>query len=107
MAMTTRRNRNVISGAVGLLIVISLISVGIEASFGAYDGGYELRGTFAAAGQGLLSGSDVRIRGVNVGEVSNIRLVDNRALIRIRIEDGTQIPESEIGRASCRERECQ
>src|SRR3546814_5192917 len=79
----------------------------LEASFGAYDGGYELRGTFAAAGQGLLSGSDVRIRGVNVGEVSNIRLVDNRALIRIRIEDGTQIPESEIGRASCRERECQ
>src|SRR3546814_650383 len=94
MAMTTRRNRNVISGAVGLLIVISLISVGIKASFGAYDGGYELRGTFAAAGQGLLSGSDVKIRGVNVGEVSNIRLVDNRALIRIRIEDGTQIPES-------------
>jgi phospholipid/cholesterol/gamma-HCH transport system substrate-binding protein len=94
MAMTTERNRNVISGAVGLLIVISLISVGIKASFGAYDGGYELRGTFAAAGQGLLSGSDVKIRGVNVGEVSNIRLVDNRALIRIRIEDGTQIPES-------------
>ncbi|MFP5576978.1 MAG: MlaD family protein [Acidimicrobiia bacterium] len=94
MPMTTERNRNVISGAVGLLIVISLITVGIKASFGAYDGGYELRGTFAAAGQGLLSGSDVKIRGVNVGEVSSIRLVDNRALIRIRIEDGTQIPEA-------------
>ena len=93
MTLTTERNRNMISGAVGLIIVISLVTIGIKASFGAFDGGYELRGTFAAAGQGLLSGSDVKIRGVNVGEVSNIRLVDNRALIRLRIEDGTQIPE--------------
>lgn len=92
--MTTERNGNMISGAVGLIIVISLVTIGIKASFGAYDGGYELRGTFAAAGQGLLSGSDVKIRGVNVGEVANIRLVDNRALIRLRIEDDTQIPET-------------
>lgn len=94
MTMTTERNRNVISGAIGLIIVISLVTIGIKASFGAFDGGYELRGTFAAAGQGLLSGSDVKIRGVNVGEVSSIRLVDNRALVRMRIEDGTQIPET-------------
>lgn len=94
MNMTTERNGNMISGAVGLLIVISLMTIGIKASFGAFDGGYELRGTFAAAGQGLLSGSDVKIRGVNVGEVSNIRLVDNRALIRLRIDDGTQVPET-------------
>lgn len=92
MSLTSERNRNIVSGAIGLLIVISLTTIGIKASFGAFDGGYELRGTFAAAGQGLLSGSDVKIRGVNVGEVSNIRLVDNRALIRLRIEDGTQIP---------------
>lgn len=92
--MTTERNGNIISGAIGLVIVISLITVGIKASFGAFDGGYQLRGTFASAGQGLLSGSDVKIRGVNVGEVSEIRLVDNRALIRVRIEDDTQIPET-------------
>ena len=94
MTLTTERNRNVMSGAVGLLIVVSLIAIGIKASFGAFDGGYELRGTFAAAGQGLLSGSAVKIRGVNVGEVSSIRLVDNRALIRLRIEDDIQIPET-------------
>lgn len=94
MTMTTERNRNVLSGAIGLIIVISLTAIGIKASFGAFDGGYELRGTFAAAGQGLLSGSDVKIRGVNVGEVSSIRLVDNEALIRLRIDDGTQVPGS-------------
>ncbi len=92
MQLTTERNRNIISGAVGLLVLFALITVGIKASFGAFDGGYELRGTFAAAGQGLLSGSDVKIRGVNVGEVSSIDLVENRAVIRLRIEDGTRIP---------------
>lgn len=92
MTLTTERNRNIISGAVGLVIVISLITIGIKASFGAFDTGYELRGTFAAAGQGLISGSDVKIRGVNVGEVKNIRLVENQALITLRIEDDTQVP---------------
>lgn len=94
MTLTTERNRNVISGAIGLLVLVALITIGIQAAFGAFAGGYELRGTFAAAGQGLLSGSDVKIRGVNVGEVKGIRLVDNRAEIRLRIEDGTQIPQT-------------
>lgn len=92
MTLTTDRNRNVITGAIGLLLLTAAITVGIQAAFGAFAGGYELRGTFAAAGQGLLPGSDVKIRGVNVGEVKGIRLVDNRAEIRLRIEDGTQIP---------------
>jgi len=92
MTLTTERNRNIISGAVGLAIVISLITIGIKASFGAFDTGYELQGTFAAAGQGLISGSDVKIRGVNVGEVKSIELVENQALIKLRIENDTQVP---------------
>ncbi len=91
-ALASERNRNMISGAIGILIVVSLTTLGIKASFGAFDGGYQLQGEFAAAGQGLLSGSDVKIRGVNVGEVKNIRLVDNRAQITLRIEDDTQVP---------------
>jgi virulence factor Mce-like protein len=94
MALTTERNRNVLSGAIGLLVLFALVTIGIRASFGAFAGGYELQGTFAAAGQGLISGSDVKIRGVNVGEVKSIRLVDNQALIRLRIDDGTDIPDT-------------
>ena len=90
--LATERNRNIVSGAIGLLLLVGSITVGIKASFGAFDGGYELTGTFAAAGQGLLPGSDVKIRGVNVGEVRSIRLVDNRARITMRIEDGTDVP---------------
>ncbi len=81
-----------ISGAVGLIVLVALAAIGIKASFGAYDGGYRVHGTFAAAGQGLLAGSDVDIRGVNVGEVASIRLVDTKAQITLRIDDGVQIP---------------
>lgn len=94
MTLATERNRNVISGAVGLLLLIGLVTIGIKASFGAFDGGYELHGTFAAAGQGLLEGSDVKVRGVNVGEVEDIRLVDNQAEITLRIDHDTQVPET-------------
>jgi len=92
MRLHTERNQRIASGAIGLLLLAALITVGIKASFGAYEGGYELRGTFAAAGQGLNEGSSVAIRGVNVGEVAGIRLVDNRAEVRLRIDDGVRIP---------------
>lgn len=94
MALANDRNRFMISGAIGLVIVIALVTLGIKSSFGAFDGGYHVTGTFAAAGQGLLEGSDVKIRGVNVGEVDQIELVENRAVITLRIEDRHRIPET-------------
>ena len=92
MSPSTERNRNMISGAIGIVILLALVSIGIKASFGAFDGGYKIQGSFAAAGQGLISGSDVKVRGVNIGEVSSIELVENRALVTMRIDDGRDIP---------------
>lgn len=94
MQITTERNRYIVTGAIGLILLIAAVSIGIKASFGAFDGGYELQGSFAAAGQGLAKGSDVKIRGVNIGEVKSIELVENRALIKMRISDGQEIPVS-------------
>lgn len=88
----TDRNRYIAQGGIGLVIVVALVTIGIKYSFGAFDGGYRLSGSFAAAGQGLIDGSDVKIRGINVGSVSGIDLVENRAVITMRIDDGTQIP---------------
>ncbi len=90
--LLTDHNRYMVYGAVGLIMLVALAAIGIKASFGAYDGGYRIHGTFAAAGQGLLAGSDVDVRGVNVGEVASIRLVDTKAQITLRIDDGVQIP---------------
>lgn len=91
LALTLRR-QHILTGAIATLLLFAAITVGVKGSFGAFKGGYELIGSFDAAGQGLLPGSDVKIRGVNVGEVQNIRLVDGDALVRLRINDGEMIP---------------
>ena len=46
----------------------------------------------------MLSGSDVKIHGVNIGKVSTIKLVDGRALIRVTIKKSETIPVDARGR---------
>lgn len=81
-----------LTGAIALLLLFGTMTVGIKGAFGAFDGGYELVGSFDAAGQGLLAGSDVKVRGVNIGQVRSIALVDGRALVKLRIKDGEEVP---------------
>jgi phospholipid/cholesterol/gamma-HCH transport system substrate-binding protein len=88
----TLRRQHILTGAIALVLVMAAVTVGVKGAFGAFKGGYALTGSFDAAGQGLLSGSDVKIRGVNVGEVDSIDLVDGRALVKLRIDDGERIP---------------
>ena len=54
MLLLTDRRRNVLSGAIALLLLVSAITVGVKSAFGAYAGGYRVTGSFDAAGQGLL-----------------------------------------------------
>lgn len=97
MELTTRR-RDILTGAIALLLLVSAVTIGVKAAFGAFDGGYTIYGTFDAAGQGLLAGSDVKINGVNVGEVRRIDLVDRKARITLTIKDGESIPADAIAR---------
>ena len=92
MYHVTERRQHVLTGAIALLLLMGSVTVGIKGAFGAFDGGYELVGSFDAAGQGLLPGSDVKVRGVNIGEVRSIQLVDGRALVKLRIKDGEEVP---------------
>ena len=91
LALTTRR-RNIISGLAALVILAGATTVGVKFSFGAFDSGYRLHASFAAAGQGLVDGSDVKIRGVNIGHVDSIRLEDGRAEVTLFINSGYDIP---------------
>ena len=88
----TPRRQHVLTGAIALTLFLSAITVGVKGAFGAFDGGYELIGSFDAAGQGLLPGSDVKVRGVNIGEVKRIELADGDALVTLRIRDGERVP---------------
>ncbi len=98
MTHATERQQNVLMGAIAILLLIASTSVGIKAAFGAFAGGYRLVGTFDAAGQGLLPGSDVKVRGVKIGSVRSIDLVDGRAEIAMRIQDGERIPRDAVAR---------
>ena len=85
-------------GAIALLLMASVTAVGIKAAFGAYAGGFRVVGSFDAAGQGLLPGSDVKVRGVKVGSVRKIELVDGQAQITMRLYDGEEIPSAAVAR---------
>lgn len=90
----TTRNRDIISGLIALVLVLSAMTIGVSWSFGSYDDTYRVKGSFDAAGQGLQKNSDVKIRGVNVGKVAKVDLVDGRALVTMDINSSNKIPET-------------
>lgn len=87
------RRQHMLTGAIALILLVASITVGVKGAFGAFDGGYQLVGTFDAAGQGLLPGSDVKVKGVNIGQVRRIDLVDGQAQVTLRIQDGEDVPD--------------
>ncbi len=93
MLHITDRRQHVLTGAIALLLLIATITVGVKGAFGAFEGGYRLVGTFDAAGQGLLPGSDVKVNGVNIGQVRRIDLVDGEAKVTLLIQDGEEVPD--------------
>ena len=86
------RTYHAMSGLIAVLLAISTVVVGAKIAYGANDPVYHVHGTFSAAGQGMLSGSDVKIHGVNIGTVSSIRLVKGEAFLRLTIKKSETIP---------------
>lgn len=82
-------------GAASFIVVIALIWMGLRITAGALEGGYEIRAVFTHVGQGLDQYSDVRIRGVRIGTVSDLELNDEgRAVVTMHIQDGVQVPDT-------------
>lgn len=65
---------------------------GVRVANGALDDVYQIEASFAAAGQGLIQDSDVKIHGVNIGRVARVTLEDGRARVRMDIESGERVP---------------
>lgn len=93
MLHLTDRRQHMLTGAIAIILLVASITVGVKGAFGAFDGGYQLVGTFDAAGQGLLPGSDVKVKGVNIGQVRRIDLVDGEAKVTLRIKEGEEVPD--------------
>jgi len=93
------RRNNAIIGTIALAIVVAFGYALTLFLGGGFKSGFEVTGTFTRAGQLLRDGSDVKLRGVLVGEVSGIDVGSNgQARIRMRIFPDEQIP-SNVGAA--------
>ena len=84
------RNRMVV-GAVGILIIVAAVIAAFS-----YDKIPFLKGTsdfsayFAEAG-GIKPGSDVRVSGMSVGEVSDIHLEGTKVLVDFTVRNGVEL----------------
>lgn len=88
----SERLRLVIVGLLGLCLFGGLTTVGVQYAFGYFDDTYRVTGLFTAAGQGLQIGSDVQMRGIDIGKVAGVELVDGRALVKMDIDAGERVP---------------
>lgn len=88
----TLRRRNIISGLIALVLVTATMVIGVARSFGAFDSTYLLKALFDTAGQGLQKGSDVKLRGVNIGTVRSVELSGTSALVSMDIQSSQRLP---------------
>lgn len=91
-ANLSERGRQMIAGAITIILLSSLTVGGVRIANGALRPRYQVVASFEAAGQGLLPLSDVKIRGVNIGSVKSIELRDGRAWVRMDIDDDEPVP---------------
>jgi virulence factor Mce-like protein len=87
----------IVRSSVALVVLVAL-GVGsvllVRMANGDYSGAYHLTGMFPRAGEGLQPGSEVVFRGVQVGRVSTISLVDSQAKVSVLIQPSFRVPTS-------------
>lgn len=91
MSELARPYRAVIGAAV-IVILVAISVVVVKVAYGAWSSQYALTGYFVRAGQGLAPSSQVQYRGVTVGQVTAISLVDRRAMVEMKIDHSFKIP---------------
>ena len=96
--------RNIIEtglGAVVIIVAVLFLVFSYEISDTGPTRGYDLLAKFNAI-DGLTAGSDVRIAGVKVGTVIDewIDQKEYRAVVKMTVEQGIQVPEDTVVRIS-------
>ncbi len=86
-------------GWAGAVLLAGLTVVALSYGTGYYDGGYDLYATFPTSSQGLYTdgGSDVKLRGVDIGSVAGVDLQDDGTVrVRLRIDEGIEVPDTVV-----------
>ncbi|MGH9244564.1 MAG: MlaD family protein [Acidimicrobiales bacterium] len=82
---------------VGIVLVANLAVLGVFVGTGRFADEYELQAFFSRSTQGLYDTSDVKIRGVTVGSVESIELLDNgEAVITMAMRPGVRVADTTV-----------
>ncbi|TDB80442.1 MCE family protein [Actinomadura sp. KC216] len=99
MSEETLSNRSrTVFGLVGAGVIAAATAFVAVGSTPSHEGSTYYNATFGRAGQGLDPGkSDVKIRGIAVGAVDKITLVDNgRVNVRFRVDKGIKVADTTV-----------
>lgn len=92
-----------VAGALCTVLFLAVVYLGTQYALGAFDDHYEVDVVLGQLGQGIISGSDVRIRDVLVGEVGEIRLDEqHRAVVTLSLDPAHRIPERAVFQTNAR-----
>ncbi len=80
-------------GSLLTALLVTGIWFSVRAAYGAFDDAYYVTVDIDRAGQQMKPGLDVRVKGVEVGKISRIDLVDRRARLQLKILNEYKIPD--------------
>ena len=89
------RTKHALLGAVAMSLFIGSIVLTYVFLKGGFEGGMPVNAVFSTAGVGqqLPIGGDVKVKGVLVGRIHDIELVDdNQAIVHLRLKDEYEFP---------------
>lgn len=81
-----------IVGTASAVFVIALSTVALEARYAPPAGSYEVVAELGRAGSGVRQGTDVKVRGVRVGQVAETMYEDGVALARLTLDPEPRLP---------------
>ena len=87
-----------IAGTATLVAVIALATLGFEYRFARQAGSTDIVLEVDEAGIGMQPGTDVKVRGVTVGQIVDVRLDDETGLplLTARLDPGVQVPREDL-----------
>ena len=97
-AVAPKRARNVLLGAVALGLFAGAVWLTWVFLTGGFQGGTRVTAFFSepGVGQQLRAGGDVKVRGVLVGRISDIRLEGTAAVLELAIDDEVRLSDESV-----------
>ncbi|MGH2752734.1 MAG: MCE family protein [Actinomycetota bacterium] len=89
----SRRLLTIVAGGLITVLVGTGIWFSVRAAYGAFDDAYYVTVDIDRAGQQMKPGLDVRVKGVEVGDIAKIDLVERRARLQLKIDSRYEIPQ--------------